>query len=792
MVDCFFTTAEEDEAVRNSESNAPEVFALDSGQLPFERMGDAQFELLLADLYSARAEDGKEEWFDKAYRMNDGADQGRDVILFQESAPVGVIQCKRYNSIVRLTMMVQEICKFFLYAKIKPHIAPPPGTEFRYHLAVSDRAEGKLFDFMTGKGRQRFEDLRELFERKALAARNASATLKEHSDLKGLTQSQLCDIVWERIDFLHTDIHRKDTLSRMVSDYPEIKSTYFRLESDTARVVEEIKSFLNSQGVSFSEEDKKLVSAVRTEYIDRTLSSGGRLNIGLIQGNDLLPFLKSMLDPAKGTLLTNFGSRPALLTAGAAVAKPSQWGEINDLVKGYPYPLIFSVGCGDVTGSILLEWMGSESMSWIDPKWRPASSRNYRAGWCWVTDPDNEVHDCYILVENETGDPSYDHADLSLRLAFKDIVIWPTLGNDFTNSICNSKSQLRRIIASQVEDKSGRHNLVLASQNVARLVEVLRAVTDYYGQRSRSPVAIAIANGGRLRECEIGLHSATGVFPALDTEYNTRATPPAVHPPSRVMRRSSDGALTLTINWTTNLSLEGVKGHRLVDGDIQEDLPPPALEFHELFDRHPPMDGYLECVRKELDQLNRLVEDEILADPEAFAYMTKYGVKQEEPFSIDDMSSSGEYVMKAVQALSYIKSHRNADWIIGSGVDGHIKFRDPAVGNFNVMAWVNHNYHVRQMEGDLFGWARKATSNPFLIVFAHAKGYVKDKKPSHSRFDFTSPPPVRGSITEAETPRNVYIFNLGEIESLYDDDTALSAEGFIEDILDRREVLDDE
>lgn len=790
MADAVFASEEDNEELRNGDSNLPEVFAFDCGQLPFERMGDAHFELLLADLFSQLAEDNKVDWFDKACRLNDGADQGRDVILLQDSDPVGVIQCKRYNGIVQLSMIIQEICKFFLYAAIKPHIAPAPGTEFRYYLAVSDRAQGKLFEFMEGKGRKRFEDLRALFEEKALAARKASETLRKHSSLKDLDQAQLCDIVWARIDNLQTAIYRKDSLSRMVADYPKIKSTYFKLESDTARIVEEIKKVLLSCGAAFSNEDKNLISALRTEYIDRPLGSSLRFNVGLVQGKELLPFVKDMLKPAGGTLLTVFGSRPALLAAGASAAKPGQWSEINDLVKAYPHPLVFSVGCGDVLGATLLEWMKSDDMSWIDPEWKPAPACKFKAGWCWVTDPQNQIYNCHILVENETGDPQYGHANQSLRLAFKDTIVWPTLGNDFTNPLSNAKSQLRRIMASQAEDKSARPNLVLVSQDVGSLTNVLGAVSDYYGQRSRSPIAMAVANSGYLRGCNVGLHSATGVFPAIDTEHNTRATLAGFYPPSRVMRRSGNGALTLTIKWAADLSLETVKGHRLVDGHVKNELPPAALEFHELFDRYPPIDGYLECVQKELDLLNLLVQGDVLADSEGFTYRTKYGVKQGESFSLENMSASGEYIMKAIQAMSYIKSHKSAGWVVEPGVEGHIKFSAPTVGEFNVMAWANHNYHVRQMESDLFRWARRAVSHPNLIVFAHAKGDVKDKKPSHPRYDFTSPPAVRGMITEAEAPRNVYIFNLGEIESLYDDEKALSVESFMDGIFQRRRKLD--
>lgn len=791
-IDELLSSEEDDAQIRRADSKSPEVFAFDCGQLPFERMGDAHFELLLADLYTARAEEGKEDWFEKAYRLNDGADQGRDVILLQDSEPVGVIQCKRYNGTVYLKMIVQEICKFFLYAVIKPQIAPLPGNVFRYHLAVSDRAQGELLEFMKGKGRQRFDDLRELFEEKAFAARKASVTLREHPKLKDLTRTQLCDVIWERIDDLHTDILKKDSLSRMLLDYPKIKSTYFRLESDTTRVVEEIRNLLNSSGNYLPEEDEKLVSAIRTEYIDRELSDSKCFNLGLVQGDDLLPFVSGMLKPRTGSLYNNFGSRPVIMAAGAESAKPTQWSELNEFVKKYPYPLVFLVGCGEVTGSILHTWIKSDEMFWIDPSWEPAPGREYRAGWCWVSDPDNDSYECFIIVENVTGDPKYDNANLSLRLAFKDVILWPTLGNDFTTPLSHSKSLLRRLMASQAEDNASRPNLIVASQEIDSSVQLLQSVSDYYAQRSRSPVAIAVANSGCIKKCQVGLYSATGIFPAVDTEQHTRATPPGVNPPSKVMRRSSEGALTLSIDWSAELSLVAVKGHRLVEGAINEELSPEALEFNELFGRYPPIHGYLESVQKELDFLNALIQDSTLTDCSCFTYQTKHGVKQGEPFSINDMHASGENVMKAVQALSFVKSHQNAAWIFDPQMKGHIQFSDATLGDFNVMAWANHNYHVRQMEGELFEWARRETTHPGLVVFAHGKGFVKDKKPSHARNDFTSTPSRSGAFTEAKDPRNVYIFNLGEIESLYDDVQAQSAESFMNDILERRRHLDAE
>lgn len=235
----------------------------------------------------------------------------------------------------------------------------------------------------------------------------------------------------------------------MVRAYPDIKSTYFRLESDTAKIVGELRSFLQSCNLIVSDEEAELISEIRTEYIKLKLGRHHRFNLALLQGQELLPFMKGMLQPKAGTLYNNFGSLPVLLSAGAAAATPADWQELNQLVDGYDSQAVVFVGCGDVSGSQLLDWKSSDEMIWIDPQWDPAPLQRYRAGWCWVKDLTQEIFNCYVLVENETGETNYGHADVSLRLAFEDLILWPTLGNDFTNPISNPKSQLRRIMASQ-------------------------------------------------------------------------------------------------------------------------------------------------------------------------------------------------------------------------------------------------------------------------------------------------------------------------------------------------------
>ncbi|MNF93729.1 hypothetical protein D3C76_1317030 [compost metagenome] len=106
------------------------------------------------------------------------------------------------------------------------------------------------------------------------------------------------------------------------------------------------------------------------------------------------------------------------------------------------------------------------------------------------------------------------------------------------------------------------------------------------------------------------------------------------------------------------------------------------------------------------------------------------------------------------------------------------------------MAWSNKNYHVRQMEGDLFDWARQPIVHPNLFVFAQGRGSVADRKPGDGRYDYTSSPAPRGSITEPAIARNVYMFSLSDVESVYDDPLAPSPEQFMEDIFERKGKLD--
>ncbi|WP_212555866.1 hypothetical protein [Pseudomonas lundensis] len=69
--DISLISPEEEAKVRADKTIAPDLFAMDCGQLPFERMGDAHFELLVADVYRAEYERDNDTWYDVVGRLND-------------------------------------------------------------------------------------------------------------------------------------------------------------------------------------------------------------------------------------------------------------------------------------------------------------------------------------------------------------------------------------------------------------------------------------------------------------------------------------------------------------------------------------------------------------------------------------------------------------------------------------------------------------------------------------------------------------------------------------------------
>lgn len=129
----------------------PTAYELQDGY-PFSMLTDRQFECLLHDIMSTQAgrSDSRFGDFDRAVLMQGVGERGRDCALVKDARHVGVVQCKRYESLITKPDAAREIIKFCLNAQLDSSLIPDP-KGFKYIFAASkdfnDRAKTLLHAF---------------------------------------------------------------------------------------------------------------------------------------------------------------------------------------------------------------------------------------------------------------------------------------------------------------------------------------------------------------------------------------------------------------------------------------------------------------------------------------------------------------------------------------------------------------------------------------------------------------------------------------------------------------------
>lgn len=797
--------SDEDVADREKASKKrPSAFAFDAGQLPFERLGDAQFELLLADIYSELAGSDSHGWYDSARRMNDGADGGRDVILTHQGLSVGIIQCKRLKSNIGLPQFIPEICKFFLNSVLEPKLISVAGEEFVYILAVAESTTAALMTFLDGTGVERFNLLRPTFEEEALKVKNKYKKLANSDKLKEITSgAELCDLFWARITATKTILHRKEDLSRFVANKDTIKSTYFKLDTVGGATTHEIEQLLNNvlgdRGISRKGGDAALASKIRTAYIECDLNHNDRFNVAVVQGSGYSAeaTIRGLLEAPVSKLKHHFGSRVSVVVCGSSALTVDKWSICDKLVEEYAAPIVLMVGCGYVDGPTLLKWKNEdqEDKVWLDPDWEPASGCNYRAGWCWVKLSDEDKK-CYILIENNPLDTSLDHGNVSLRLAFEDVVVWPILGDDFVAPISESKSQLRRVYLGQREDVLLRPNILLVSHNSSVAEPCFESsLSDYHALRQNSKVAVVVSNSGQIRDYG-AWKNLTGFFPSAELS-NVTTKAPTRSPCGNLMRRTSPGALLAELSWDSvghSLTVHRAFPYKFKDHGVCSDLSAEEVELSQLISKYPATIEMTVPVHSELEILQELVESGAFQDSGTFSYSTMHGVKPGESFLPHHIYDHGECVMGTVHALCYLKSQSNTHWRYDKYGGGQLKYVADSGYTANILGWTNYAYSIRSMEADMVDWAKQPGEHPELIVFWKGKGRIPDAgmKPSErGRFNIAYAADEENNFTYPTLARKAFVFGIDEVESYYSElDSSKLPSTLMEDVIARKEKLD--
>lgn len=115
-----------------------------SSTFPLLELGDRQFERLAHDLLAAKA--SAQAGYDRVTLMQQGADRGRDILLYSGGRLTGVVQCKRKVTAIGLPEIKRELVKYCLFAIRDPSIAPHgPGARYALWTASGLSEAAKSF-----------------------------------------------------------------------------------------------------------------------------------------------------------------------------------------------------------------------------------------------------------------------------------------------------------------------------------------------------------------------------------------------------------------------------------------------------------------------------------------------------------------------------------------------------------------------------------------------------------------------------------------------------------------------
>ena len=146
----LYTETEIKEEVDNPELQV-KIPAFSGRNYPIEYLKHREFELLAYFLFKKEISQGLySKEFDTVRLMKGVSDKGRDLLLQYENKNTGVIQCKRYESLINKSQLAREIIKFVLHA-IQDKSLIDDSEKFTYYfIALSgfnDGAQKLLGDF---------------------------------------------------------------------------------------------------------------------------------------------------------------------------------------------------------------------------------------------------------------------------------------------------------------------------------------------------------------------------------------------------------------------------------------------------------------------------------------------------------------------------------------------------------------------------------------------------------------------------------------------------------------------
>lgn len=202
-------------------------FVAQDPTVPLSHLTDRQFELLAQLLLDA--DSPSQHLYDSAHLLTYGADEGRDVVLYKQELPVGVVQCKRYARSIGVGDVLEELFKFLLFA-LRDLSLMPQARGFRYEFWTArelTKDAGKFFKEPTSYFQQHSSDLTKY----VAAARKACKALRQPSPhgVSHDNEEREAIAIARSLQFVHVG---QTAISRRLSAQVQVRKWFFRGPDD--------------------------------------------------------------------------------------------------------------------------------------------------------------------------------------------------------------------------------------------------------------------------------------------------------------------------------------------------------------------------------------------------------------------------------------------------------------------------------------------------------------------------------------------------------------------------------
>lgn len=756
-------------------------FVHDSGQLPFSGLSHADFEILLADLYREKlgSSESRWNWYDEVIRINNGADNGVDVLLTLSNQTAGVVQCKHYTSTnVGIDTVRKELLALVLRSFIIPELVSPQALPFHYILAVSDNVTKDTLSFFTqsGKPAQDFATNIRDYERLAVGVRNEFSLLRNDTAMSELTGPELFARALPILLRFEFHLWRRDNLSSVVRSSRNLMDIYFTRETVTssAEVDALLQQMFPDRAVLAASGSNRILN-VHTHYCNRDLLGAEKLYTCLIhQKHDAA--LATIADLFQNHFRRLAGDRPVCILAGSGAFRADDFDVLDEMVSNYPGPLILQVGCEAVSGSQLNSWR-QRALTFPDGEGAlyPADSM-FRTGWCWVKEsPESEQ--CFLLLENVHRDAGYDQGTHTLRIAYNDVIVWCALTADFYPATIGDTLLCERILIGMNDDPFHRHQLLMVSSDGPVTSDVINNRGACFNRLQSSGAFSVLLCHNSVGDISDDLRRATGFFPLEGDSALLHRCPSvsALH----LLRNSFIAAGFFIFLWPARVSRATILNVYLwqnVDDELYELSYAVQMELERFFDA-PNAIGQNPIINQGIEQLRKKIIREHTPHPDYLVHQALFGTARHFSPDLTNLVSRKRDVLRVIKALCYFTGTTGTHWLSNSEQIGQL-CTEVFGGRDNVLAWDAQDRSFEQLQSELIEWIREGGEHPDLLVFAHVDGRVTPEAcrvdTSMSRASIAQPDDVPGSITEPQASRKVWVYDLMDLVQRYNTGNTVS------------------